>query len=117
MFRNICLTLMTTLSLSISGCSLWSSPPPPAPEPAPVSPVVAFMQNNGPGQTASLADAEFGGEVRVHVEDEFLSAANELCRRATLFSSGHEAEVVVICRDNVPDSAWRLMPRVWGKGL
>lgn len=115
--RHVHLTALFAVCLFLSGCSLWSSPPLPPVEPTPVSPVVAFMRDNSPGTAGSLHDPEFGGEVRIHVEDEFLSATNELCRRATLLSAGHEAEVVIICRDNVDNAPWRLMPRVWGKGI
>ena len=55
-------------------------------------------------------------------EDAFLSAAGETCKRATLLSAQHEAEIVVICHngqegDGSNPGEWRLMPRVWGKGI
>lgn len=117
--RSLCfLPLVCTLFL-MGGCGLWGrAPDEPAPSPVPPSPVVVFMQDNSPGASSTLTDADFGGEVRVTVDDEFYSAVGELCRRATLFSVGHEAEVVVICRDSTaPDPSWKLMPRVWGRGI
>lgn len=112
------LSLACTLLL-LSGCGLWGSDLPATfVPPVPPSPVVAFMQDNSPGAAATLQDADFGGEVRVSVDDEFYSAVGELCRRATLFSTGHEAEVVVICRSNTgTDTPWKLMPRIWGRGI
>lgn len=101
--------------LFLAGCGLWGDPPPPPEEAAPPSPVVAFMINNPAGTSEVLVDEDFGGNVRVTLEDVFLSAAGETCKRATLLSGGHEAEIVIICRN--PDETWRLMPRVWGRGL
>ena len=74
------------------------------------------------GATAVIEDETFGGEVRVTLEDAFLSAAGETCKRATLLSAQHEAEIVVICHngqegDGSNPGEWRLMPRVWGKGI
>ena len=98
-------------------CS-WQS----APTPQPLSPVAQFMVANATGATAVIEDETFGGEVRVTLEDAFLSAAGETCKRATLLSAQHEAEIVVICHngqegDGSTPGEWRLMPRVWGKGI
>ena len=81
-----------------------------------------FMVANATGATAVIEDETFGGEVRVTLEDAFLSAAGETCKRATLLSAQHEAEIVVICHngqegDGSNPGEWRLMPRVWGKGI
>lgn len=118
-FRSLCSVPLLFTFLFLSGCGLWGGTPDvPAVSPVPPSPVVAFMQGNTPGASTTLNDADFGGEVRVSVDDEFFSAVGELCRRATLFSAGHEAEVVVICRDSTaPELLWKLMPRVWGRGI
>ena len=88
----------------------------------PLSPVAQFMVANATGATAVIEDETFGGEVRVTLEDAFLSAAGETCKRATLLSAQHEAEIVVICHngqegDGSTPGEWRLMPRVWGKGI
>ncbi|MFQ8735367.1 MAG: DVU3141 family protein [Bilophila wadsworthia] len=58
-----------------------------------------FMVANATGATAVIEDETFGGEVRVTLEDAFLSAAGETCKRATLLSAQHEAEIVVICHN------------------
>ncbi len=103
-------------------CSWQSAPPPPPVEPQPLSPVAQFMVANATGTTAVIEDETFGGEVRVTLEDAFLSAAGETCKRATLLSAQHEAEIIVICHngqegDESNPGEWRLMPRVWGKGI
>ena len=97
-------------------CSWQSAPTPP------LSPVAQFMVANATGATAVIEDETFGGEVRVTLEDAFLSAAGETCKRATLLSAQHEAEIVVICHngqegDESNPGEWRLMPRGWGKGI
>ena len=103
-------------------CSWQSAPTPPPVEPQPLSPVAQFMVANATGATAVIEDETFGGEVRVTLEDAFLSAAGETCKRATLLSAQHEAEIVVICHngqegDGSNPGEWRLMPRVRGKGI
>ena len=99
-------------------CSWQSAPTPPPVEPQPLSPVAQFMVSNSPGATALIQDESFGGEVRVSLEDAFVSAAGETCKRATLLSSQQEAEIVVICRSEGPNQDhWRLMPRIWGRGI
>ena len=80
-------------------CSWQSAPTPPPVEPQPLSPVAQFMVANATGATAVIEDETFGGEVRVTLEDAFLSAAGETCKRATLLSAQHEAEIVVICHN------------------
>ena len=74
-------------------CSWQSAPTPPPVEPQPLSPVAQFMVANATGATAVIEDETFGGEVRVTLEDAFLSAAGETCKRATLLSAQHEAEM------------------------
>lgn len=108
----------------LGGCSWKATPPPAEPTPQELSPVLQFMVSNATGATSIIDDAQFGGEVRVTLEDTFLSAAGETCKRATLVSGTHEAEVVVICKTTAedeigttPDENWRLMPRVWGRGI
>lgn len=107
-------------ALLLGGC-FWQSQPVPEPEAVVQSPVVAFMAVNAPGASAVVIDADFGGEVEVTIEEAFVSAAGESCKRATLLSAGHDAEIVVICggseADGVSPEGWRLMPRVWGKGI
>lgn len=101
---------------------LAERPHSPPVEPQPLSPVAQFMVANATGATAVIEDETFGGEVRVTLEDAFLSAAGETCKRATLLSAQHEAEIVVICHngqegDGSNPGEWRLMPRVWGKAF
>ena len=61
-------------------CSWQSAPTPPPVEPQPLSPVAQFMVANATGATAVIEDETFGGEVRVTLEDAFLSAAGETCK-------------------------------------
>ncbi len=110
------------LLLGLGGCFWQSAPLPPEPEPEPLSPVAQFMVANPAGTTAMIQDEAFGGEVRVTLEGSFLSAAGETCRRATVLSAQHEAEIVIICHngqggDESNPGEWRMMPRVWGKGI
>ena len=113
---------MILCALCLGGCFGQSQPPQPEFVPDPLTPVGRFMVANTPGATALIEDATFGGEVRITLEDTFLSAAGETCKRATLLSASHEAEIIVICHngqdgdESNPDE-WRLMPRVWGKGI
>ncbi|WP_294515530.1 DVU3141 family protein [uncultured Bilophila sp.] len=120
--RLLQLCCLSALLGGLGGCFWQSAPLPPEPEPQPLSPVAQFMVANAPGATALIQDDGFGGEVRVTLEDTFLSAAGETCKRATLLSAQHEAEIIVICHngqegDESDPGEWRLMPRVWGKGI
>lgn len=116
MYKKLCILIGCAL---LTGCGLvGGNPEEPVSAPSPNSPVVTFMIQSEPGASASLADTSFGGDVRVTLEETFLSAANEMCKRATVLSGGQEAEIVVICRPaySVDDNAWMLAPRVWGNG-
>ncbi len=116
--RHFSLMILFALLLSLGGCFWKSAPALPEPEPQELSPVAQFMVSNSPGATALIQDESFGGEVRVSLEDTFVSAAGETCKRATLLSSQQEAEIVVICRSEGPNPGpWRLMPRIWGRGI
>lgn len=115
--------MFLSIFVTLGGCS-WKAAPLAEPAPQDVSPVLQFMISNTTGATSIINDAQFGGEVRITLEDTFLSAAGETCKRATLVSSSHEAEVVVICKTTTEEKttpssekSWRLMPRVWGKGI
>ena len=115
--RQACAILLFPLLLG--GC-FGNSGPQPLPEvpPQPLTEVPQFIIANEPGATGVIADDAFGGEVRVSIDEKFTSASGDLCKRATLLSPSHEAEVVVVCQKaDDPDSAWKLMPRVWGRGL
>lgn len=101
------------LSLGLSGC--FGGKPEAPQEELPLSPVGQFMTMNDSGATSVIDDPEFGGEVRVTLEEAFVSAAGETCRRATVLSARQEAEVVVICRNAAGN--WVFAPRVWGRGL
>lgn len=84
----------------------------------PLSPVREFITTRTPGSpeaSGTISDPEFGADLRITLEQEFLSAAGETCRRASLLSPRGEAEMVVMCRGN--DGLWTLAPRVWGQGL
>ena len=105
------------LCASLSGCAWFSSPKPMAPS-RPFSPVQEFIISHTPGSadaTGTVSDPEFGDTLRIVLEQEFLSAAGETCRRASLFSPRGEAEMVVMCRN--AEGLWTMAPRVWGQGL
>ena len=104
-------TFLFALYALLAACG-FSSPPPE--EPA-YTPVVAALANGESGATVDVEDAEFGGAASVTVGESFISASGEECRRGSVLSAAHEAEVVVICR---PEGGfWRLAPRIWGQGM
>lgn len=105
------LLLLLALTAPLQGCfGGESSPPPPPP-----GPVENFLINAAPGASTTLDDPQFGQQVHVLLEDNFVSASGEDCKRATVRSQRQEAEIIVICRDR--QGVWRLAPRVWGQGL
>lgn len=116
--RRFAVFALVSLLVSLGGCFWHTSPAVPEPEPEELSPVAQFMVSNAPGATALIQDDTFGGEVRVTLEDSFVSAAGETCKRATLLSLQQEAEIVVICRNGDQNIGhWRLIPRIWGRGI
>lgn len=102
---------LCTLTLALGACGTKV----PESLPEPVQPLVQFMISNTPGASGELEDPQFGGLVRITLEDAFLSASGESCKRATAIAAGREPEVVIACR--AADGVWRLAPRVWGGGL
>lgn len=102
----------------LSGC-FWSVHQTPQPKPKPPSPVLQFMIANAPGAMTMLSDPEFGGEVRITLEESFMSAGGENCKRATVVSTDQDPEIIVACQDKTSstemDNIWRLVPRVWGR--
>ena len=109
--KNAALLLALSLTAPLAGCFGGESTPPPPPP----GPVETFLINAAPGASTTVDDPQFGPQVHVLLEDNFISASGEDCRRATVRSQRQEAEVVVICRDG--QGVWRLAPRVWGQGL
>lgn len=109
--KNAALMLALSLTVPLAGCFGGESTPPPPPP----GPVETFLINAAPGASTTVDDPQFGPQVHVLLEDNFISASGEDCRRATVRSQRQEAEVVVICRDG--QGVWRLAPRVWGQGL
>lgn len=109
--------IVPLLCACLSGCALFDSPAPPPPE-RPLSPVREFMISHTPGTAdavGTVSDPEFGDNLRIALEQEFLSAAGETCRRASLTTRRGEAEMVVMCRN--ASGVWTMAPRVWGRGL
>ncbi len=101
----------------LAGCSFFDRPQPALPA-QPLSPVQEFIISRTPGTpdaAGTVHDPEFGGAVRVVLEQEFLAASGETCRRASLFSPRGESEVVIMCRG--ASGAWTMAPRIWGQGL
>ena len=115
--RVLCLPCVVLLCASLSACGLFG-PSKPTLSTQPKSPVREFIISHTPGSanaTGTVSDPEFGENLRIVLEHEFLSASGETCRRASLFSQRGEAEVVVMCRDAAGE--WVMAPRVWGQGL
>ena len=92
--KNAALLLALSLTVPLAGCFGGESTPPPPPP----GPVETFLINAAPGASTTVDDPQFGPQVHVLLEDNFISASGEDCRRATVRSQRQEAEVVVICR-------------------
>ena len=107
------------LPLFLGGC-FWHTKRVPQPEPQPPSPVLQFMIANAPGAMTVLTDPEFGGEVSITLEEAFMSAGGETCKRATVILTDQDPEIIVACRERSDnedsDGTWRRAPRVWGRG-
>lgn len=105
------------LCAASSGCAFFAAPDPvlPAREYSPVEQFILSRTPGTPGAVGTVSDSQFGDNLRIVLEQEYLSAAGEPCRRASLFSPRGEAEVVVMCRG--ASGFWTMAPRVWGIGL
>lgn len=114
-FRTAQAFFALAAGLCLTGCGVFRDSPPSASPAPPPTPVAAYMMEHQKGDTAVLDDPEFGEAIRVTMQDPFISAAGEECRRATLVARQREAEVVVICRK--VGEAWKLAPRIWGQGI
>lgn len=109
---------LLALCAALSGCGLFNNSPTAVAPAKPLSPVQEFIVNRTPGSAdamGTVSDPSFGENLRIVLEQEFISAAGETCRRASLFSPRGEAEMVVMCRDG--SGVWTMAPRVWGQGL
>jgi len=100
--------IMLLAGLFTAGC-FDGSPP----EPAPLSPLEAFMASAQPGATTQLDDPAFGDALQVTQEEAFLSASGEDCRRAVVVARERAAEIVVVCRAG-EKQPWKMMPRIMG---
>lgn len=100
------------LASILTGCGRTVAPAAPSPV---LGPVAAFLATAELGQSTTLDDPEFGSNVRVTVEDVFVSAKGEPCRRGTVLSSHGSAEVIAICLNKRGE--WEMAPRVWGQSL
>ena len=111
--------LLLPVFLLLNGCLAFPFSPsaPESPEPAAQpeqTPVSMFIAGSDAGTTGEVDDASFGGTVDVAVESVFTSAGGRTCKRAIVSRPPHEAEVVILCKN---DDSWMMMPRVWGRGL
>ena len=97
----------------LSGC-LFGDATPPEPE-TPPTPVVAYMIAHEAGDSTTVQDPEYGGDVLVSMQENFTSGTGEECKRASLVAQQREAEMVVICRRD--GGSWNLAPRIWGQGI
>lgn len=116
--RLLWLAPLLLFSFLLSGCGFFQSTQPEPTPPVPLSPVREFIIQHKPGSVESIgtvSDPEFGENLRIVLEQEFLSASGQTCRRASLFSVRGEAEVVIMCRED--EGIWTMAPRVWGQGL
>ena len=102
-------------SVLLSGCSLFSSTSPSAPEPVPPSPLVSYMIEHQAGDSTTLDDPDFGAGILVTMQDNFVSASGNVCKRASLLARQKESEMAVICLD--ANGHWILAPRIWGQGI
>ena len=84
------LVLIFFAALMLAGCGHTVSEPPIS-EPAPLGPMEAFLAAELPGQSIVLDDPEFGENIRVTVEDMFVSANGEHCKRGIFLSGKMEA--------------------------
>lgn len=79
------------------------------------TPVEHFIAINEAGTLGAVDDEAFGGRVDITVEAVFTSAGGRTCKRAVVSRPPHEAEIVILCRED--GGKWAMMPRVWGRGL
>lgn len=108
----IYLTCLAFLA-SVSGCGIGSSDLPPPP---PVyGPVAEFVIGGIAGAKTVVDDPEFGMDITVIIQDTFISASGEECKRATLLAQDKQAEIIAMCRK--ADAPWTMAPRIWGQGL
>ena len=103
--------LACLLFMCLGGC-FFSAP---APEPPAYTPMVAYMISATAGEATTLDDPDFGQGITVTMGENFTSAKGEECRRGSVRTTAHEAEVVVICRQD--SGVWRMAPRIWGQRL
>ena len=102
-------------SVLLSGCSLFSSTSTPPPEAVPPSPLVSYMIEHQAGDSTTLDDPDFGTGILVTMQDNFVSASGNICKRASLLARQKESEMAVICLD--ANGHWVLAPRIWGQGI
>ncbi|MCL1985719.1 MAG: hypothetical protein FWG59_04650 [Betaproteobacteria bacterium] len=108
MMRVVCCTALLG-GMLLAGCSGGNPPV----EPEPLSPLVAFISSAQPTASAQLDDPAFGSGILVTLEEAFVSASGEDCRRAAVIAREREAEMVVVCRAE-EGQPWKMMPRIMG---
>ena len=102
-------------SILLSGCSLFSSAPVSVPDPISPSPLVAYMMTHQVGDSPTLDDPDFGTNILVTMQEDFISAFGTTCKRASLLARQKESEMAVICQD--AHGQLTLAPRIWGQGI
>ena len=112
MSRMLLATLLLFLFASLCGCGGDSTSA--DPHVAGLSPAPAFLCDAQPGQSATVDDPEYGGEVTVRYEEAFTLFDGSQCRRGLVIIPRTAAEMVVICAQS--DGYWHLAPRMWGLG-
>ncbi len=113
-FKHIALFVPACAIALLSGC-LFAKKAPKPPAPTPPTPLVAYMIDHAPGDSTTLDDPDFGRQIRVTMQNEFISAIGESCKSASLLAGLRENEIAVICQKK--DGTWSMAPRVWGQGI
>jgi len=110
------------LALVAQGCTTMSGPGKDAPSADAAARagdtaarVADFLADASVGQSARLASAKAGGDIRLTVQDEYHAASGRLCRELVMTNGVGPPEPRVACRDE--EGAWHLLPRLRNREL